>query len=85
VYFVGAMTGFALWYWATGAVSTWHQAFLASGSYGATYAKKTVSERPTQQDISCRKAITFLDLLRLSPQGNGNLAIVCAGVSCNSG
>jgi hypothetical protein len=32
VYFVGAMTGFALWYWATGAVSTWHQAFLASGS-----------------------------------------------------
>jgi len=32
VYFVGAMTAFALLYWGTGAVSTWHQAFLASGS-----------------------------------------------------
>src|SRR4029077_16147442 len=32
VYFVGAMTAFALLYWGSGAVSTWHQAFLASGS-----------------------------------------------------
>ena len=32
VYFVGAMTAFALLYWGTGAVSTWHQAILASGS-----------------------------------------------------
>jgi hypothetical protein len=32
VYFVGAMTGFALLYWGTRAVDTWHQAFIASGS-----------------------------------------------------
>ena len=32
VYFVGAMTAFAPLYWGTSAVSTWHQAFLASGS-----------------------------------------------------
>ena len=32
VYFVGAMTAFVLLYWGTGAVGTWHQAFLASGS-----------------------------------------------------
>jgi len=32
VYFVGAMTGFALLYWGTHAVDTWHQAFIASGS-----------------------------------------------------
>jgi hypothetical protein len=32
MYFVGAMTAFVLLYWGTGAVSTWSQAFLASGS-----------------------------------------------------
>ena len=32
VYFVGAMGAFVLLYWGTGAVGTWHQAFLASGS-----------------------------------------------------
>ena len=32
VYFVGAMTAFVLLYWGMDAVSTWHQAFLASGS-----------------------------------------------------
>ena len=32
VYFVGAMTAFVLLYWGSGAVSTWGQAFLASGS-----------------------------------------------------
>ena len=32
VYFVGAMAAFALLYWGTGAVDTWHQAFIASGS-----------------------------------------------------
>ena len=32
VYFVGAMTAFVFLYWGTGSVSTWHQAFLASGS-----------------------------------------------------
>jgi hypothetical protein len=32
VYFLGAMTAFMLLYWGTGAVSSWHQAFLASGS-----------------------------------------------------
>src|SRR5580693_8812436 len=32
VYFVGAMTAFVLLYWGIGAVSSWHQAFLASGS-----------------------------------------------------
>jgi hypothetical protein len=32
VYFVGAMIAFVLLYWGTGAVSTWHQSFLASGS-----------------------------------------------------
>lgn len=31
-YFVGAMTAFVLLYWGIGAVSSWHQAFLASGS-----------------------------------------------------
>jgi hypothetical protein len=32
VYFVGAMTAFALLYWGTHAINTWDQAFLASGS-----------------------------------------------------
>ena len=32
VYFAGAMTAFVLLYWGIGAVSSWHQAFLASGS-----------------------------------------------------
>lgn len=32
VYFVGAMAAFVLLYWGTGAVATWRQAFLASGS-----------------------------------------------------
>ena len=32
VYFVGAMTAFALLYWGTRAINTWDQAFLASGS-----------------------------------------------------
>jgi len=32
VYFAGAMAAFVLLYWGIGAVSTWHQAFLASGS-----------------------------------------------------
>jgi len=32
VYFLGAMTAFVLLYWGIGAVSSWHQAFLASGS-----------------------------------------------------
>ncbi len=32
VYFVGAMTAFVLLYWGIGAVNSWHQAFLASGS-----------------------------------------------------
>jgi hypothetical protein len=32
VYFVGAMIAFVLLYWGMGAVSTWRQAFLASGS-----------------------------------------------------
>src|SRR4029077_15660744 len=32
VYFVGDMTGFAILYWGTRAVDTWHQAFIASGS-----------------------------------------------------
>ena len=32
VYFAGAMTAFALLYWGTRAINTWHQAFLASGS-----------------------------------------------------
>ena len=32
VYFVGAMTAFALLYWGTGAVDTWQRAFIASGS-----------------------------------------------------
>ena len=32
VYFVGAMTAFTLLYWGMGAVNTWRQAFLASGS-----------------------------------------------------
>ena len=32
VYFLGAMTAFALLYWGTGAVGTWHQAFISSGS-----------------------------------------------------
>jgi hypothetical protein len=32
VYFAGAMASFVLLYWGTGAVSTWHQALLASGS-----------------------------------------------------
>ena len=32
VYFVGAMAAFALLYWGTGAVDTWRQAFIASGS-----------------------------------------------------
>ena len=32
LYFVGAMFAFALLYWGTRAVTTWHQAFLASGS-----------------------------------------------------
>src|ERR1700733_3812016 len=32
VYFVGAMAAFVLLYWGTGAVVSWRQAFLASGS-----------------------------------------------------
>ena len=32
VYFVGAMIAFMVLYWGAGAVNTWHQAFLASGS-----------------------------------------------------
>jgi hypothetical protein len=32
IYFVGAMAAFVLLYWGMGAVSSWHQAFLASGS-----------------------------------------------------
>ena len=32
VYFLGAMTAFAFLYWGTGAVISWHQAFIASGS-----------------------------------------------------
>lgn len=32
VYFVGAMTAFALLYWGFRAVGTWHQAFISSGS-----------------------------------------------------
>ena len=32
VYFVGAMAAFVLLYWGTGAVMSWRQAFLASGS-----------------------------------------------------
>jgi hypothetical protein len=32
VYFLGAMLAFAVLYWGTHAVNTWHQAFLASGS-----------------------------------------------------
>jgi hypothetical protein len=32
VYFLGAMTAFSFLYWGTGAVGTWHQAFIASGS-----------------------------------------------------
>jgi hypothetical protein len=32
VYFLGAMAAFALLYWGTQAVGTWHQALLASGS-----------------------------------------------------
>lgn len=32
VYFVGAMTAFMFLYWGTGAVTTWRQALLASGS-----------------------------------------------------
>ena len=31
VYFAGAMASFVLLYWGTGAVSTWHEALLASG------------------------------------------------------
>src|ERR1700723_82717 len=32
VYFVGAMTAFVMLYWGTGAVNTWEQSILASGS-----------------------------------------------------
>ena len=32
VYFVGAMIAFMLLYWGTGAVKTWHEALVASGS-----------------------------------------------------
>ena len=48
VYFVGAMTGFALLYWATQAVPTWHEAFIASGSALNTLGFATPSTRAGQ-------------------------------------